>query len=87
MIVNKKTKTIVLSKQDTGYQIILRDDRFSELIASKITYTNKGFGIQLFKERFNTYPDKDELTIFLDDDQAYVTSYVGIWKFIDRKNK
>lgn len=83
MHINKKTKTIVLGQKETGWQVILRDDRFSELIASKITYTNKGFGIQLFKERFNTYQYKDELTIFIDD-KAYVSDYVGIWKFINK---
>ena len=73
-----KSKHIVLNRSDGDYEITILDKKTDEIINIKVTYTDKGFGLQVFPEQRDDY-ERDSL-IVIHDSKGYDTDYVGIWK-------
>lgn len=82
MKVDRRNREIRLDIGDDGYLVIL-EGYHDEVIALKVTYTDKGFGVQVFDEEEYGY-EANELLVFNDRDNVIISTYFGIWKFIDK---
>ena len=78
MKTNKKEKLITLNEKDSKYKILVKDNRTGDLIQVKITFTDKGFGLQAFKELEHGV-ELDDMVIYVND-KVLESDYVGVWK-------
>ncbi|MBU0963155.1 MAG: hypothetical protein KKD48_04600 [Nanoarchaeota archaeon] len=87
---NRNKKLIILNEKDSGYNILLYDDRFNEYMNIKILWTKKGFGIQVFSEKFYEDTRKRPLNIVVGErgeQSLFKETYAAIWKLIPKYAK
>ena len=91
MRVNKKEKVIIFTpKDDNEWQVLLTHPRFNDYVNIKVTYTDKGFGIQVFSEKFYEDTRKRPLNIVVGErgeQSLFKETYVAIWKLIPKYTK
>lgn len=78
MEINKKQKKVELSRSDGDYFIKIKDGK--ELMNIKISFTKKGFGVQIFR---GETPDTKTKPIYVFGDREFIGkfSYISAWKF------
>lgn len=82
MKVDKRKKVISFIPSDKDeWEILLRHPRSGELMNLKVTYTSKGFGIQIFSER-ETDEEKGLLSAFAEKEYIGEFFYLGVWKLL-----
>ncbi len=81
MRIAKIARKITLGPSDAGYQILIKGKK-GELLNLKVGFTDKGFGIQAFKERAQD-PHLSDLIIFIAD-KAFADDYVAVWKLYQK---
>lgn len=86
MRVSEQQKHLTINRKDGNWIITISDSKTGELINLKVTFTNKGFGVQAFKEIQGAKYEADDL-IVIHDNEGFETDYVGIWKLLPEYKK
>ena len=81
MQINKHKKQIVFTANDTGWRVVLFDKKLDECIILKITFTDKGFGVQAFKQPEGYTNDLDLIAIS-ENKIVDVGDYISVWKLL-----
>ena len=92
MKILKKTKDIELGPQNNGLEIFIFDTgHFKDYLNIKVTYTKKGFGIQVFHRLDQDELSRRPLNVIVGDKRKqqdlYQSTYVSVWKLLPKYAK
>ncbi len=91
MKINRKDKLVTFEPKDGNtWKVALIHPDFNEYIICKITYTDKGFGLQVFPELYYEDATKRPLNIIVGESgsqELFKERYAAIWKLTPKHTR